>query len=777
MPSLQLAQRLTGRAAAILWLLFVFAICCHQWQFWRGPHLATDVLALLPVDEQHPEVTLATRQLAAQLSAQVVVMIGAPDWASTQRAAQAWRAALERSGVPLRASPTLDNAALQSSLDFYQPWRNRLLTPDQRLQLSQASVAELAQTALTRLHQAGARLQPGTWAADPLGLWPQWWASRAGDTQARLRDAQLWLSDAGREWMVLPYTSLGPAFSLSSVATYAQALQTAERAARQVAPDLVILHAGIPLHSEAAAVQASWEINTIGWGSLAAVLLLVWLAFRAWQPLLLVAGSLLIGCAVALSVTAWVFGQVHLLTLVFGASLIGVAEDYGLHYFASRQAHPEIAPRSLMQRLLPGLLLALLTSVMAYAVLGAAPFPGLRQMAVFSAVGLIAAFLTAVCWFPHLDRGPLPPTRFAQVLAHSLNRWPRWQSRRSIAVGAAALLLLCAVGASQLHSNDDIRQLQNSPAALLASQREVGRLLGAASPSQFYLVRADSVDGVLAREERLTAALDAHVRAGHLRGYRAVSDWLPSAQRQAQNAELTAGLEQGVIAQANAALGEQLERPHFSDHPMILESWLAHPASSAARALWLGPLAGQYTSIVMLRGLTDPSVLDALAHTAKGLPGVTWVDKTRTISQLLGRYRVAMTWLLITAHAAVLALLWWRYRSSAWRAWLPTAIASLATIAILACWGHSVQLFNVLALALLLGIGVDYSIFLQEHPEDPSAWLAVVLGAASTWLSLGLLGLSSTPALRAFGLTLLIGIPLVWALAPLCRASCVASAP
>ena len=31
----------------------------------------------------------------------------------------------------------------------------------------------------------------------------------------------------------------------------------------------------MPLHAEAAAVQANREINTIGWGSLAAVLLLV----------------------------------------------------------------------------------------------------------------------------------------------------------------------------------------------------------------------------------------------------------------------------------------------------------------------------------------------------------------------------------------------------------------------------------------------------------------------------------------------------------------------
>jgi len=50
-----------------------------------------------------------------------------------------------------------------------------------------------------------------------------------------------------------------------------------------------------------------------------------------------------------------------------------------------------------------------------------------------------------------------------------------------------------------------------------------------------------------------------------------------------------------------------------------------------------------------------------------------------------------------------------------------------------------------------------------------AAWLAVVLGASGTWLSFGLLALSSTPALHAFGLTLLFGILIVGIAAPLYR--------
>jgi predicted exporter len=90
-------------------------------------------------------------------------------------------------------------------------------------------------------------------------------------------------------------------------------------------------------------------------------------------------------------------------------------------------------------------------------------------------------------------------------------------------------------------------------------------------------------------------------------------------------------------------------------------------------------------------------------------------------------------------------------------------------LAFLGATGQKLQLFHVLALMLLLGIGVDYSIFLHERPtlrRVTAAWLAVGLSAASTLLSFGLLGFSNTPALQAFGFTMAIGIMTAWWILP-----------
>lgn len=769
-PAMDLVALRRWWLAAGLWLLCVLTVAAHHTQFWRQGRLNTDVLALLPTAQQDPTVARAARLMSDRVAREIVVLLGASDWDAARRAAQVWRSELSAAGAPLTVEPAAGAEEMAGALaSFYGPWRERLLTPAQRRQLTQSSPAALAQTALALLHQPGLGSGPAGWTADPLGLGADWLMARGAQSRARPRDGELWLAGDGLQWVVLRHQITGAPFAMDGQARYGPALDRAHAATLRGDPQLRMVAAGLPLHAEAAAVQASREINTIGWGALAAVLLLAWLAFRAVTPIVLIATSLVVGTATALSVTAWLFGEVHLLTLVFGASLVGVAEDYGIHYYAARQGRPWAQPRPLMRSLLPGLLLALLTSVLAYLALGLAPFPGLRQMAVFSASGLAAAFLTVVCWFPLLDRVQLRPSPFAATIGRSLAHWPRARAGRGLWFGAASAALLSAAGLAQLQASDDLRNWQSSPPELVRAQVEAGKLLGVPSVAQFYLVRGGSAQEVLEREEALKQRLDALTGPGGISGFAAVSDWLPSLRQQRADAELVARVESRVLGDVSAALGQSLSRPNARADELTPERWLRHPVSAAARGLWLGEADGQWATMVLLHGLDNPQLLPRLSAAAVGLEGVRWVDRSSEVAVVLGRYRWAMTALLVAGHLAVFAVLLARYGRRAWRAWVPTAAASMLAAASAGWLGEPFQLAHVLALLLLLGIGVDYGIFLLEHEGDGAAWLAVVLGAASTWLAFGLLGLSATPALHAFGLTLMIGIAAVWALSPWLR--------
>lgn len=755
------------RWVAGAWLAVVLALLAHQASFWSAPQLDGDILALLPGERSDALLAAANRQIADAATRRVVVMLRGKAWAETHAAARVFAATLPEFESGL--IPAADAQAGASALTFYRPFRDRLLTADQRERLRTAEPTDLAQQALVQLFGPSVSGAITAWRADPLALWPQWWQQRLGPNIGQ-RDGMTTVQEDNHTWIVLPYEVGMSSFRINGKATLQTALDRAGAEAGRVAPGLDILRAGVPLHAEAAAVRANWEINTIGLGSLLAVIVLMWLAFRSLRPVAMVFVSLLVGWTAGVSATALAFPKVHLLTLVFGASLLGVAVDYGMHYFASRQARAHLGSYALMRRLLPALSLAWVTSALAYLALGAAPFPGLRQMAVFSSAGLAAAFLTVACWFPVVDRGTRARTRFAELIAASLVKWPRFRrGTRSNAWTIPIAAILVLLGLLRLDVRDDLRSLQSSPASLLDQQRRIAALMALPSPAQFYLVQGDSAEQVLQREEALKARLGEQVAAGGLQGYRATSDWVPSLARQHADAALTARVERQLLRQVSEVVGEPVARAEFASGDILIDAWLRQPESAPFRAGWLGQLSDSWASVVMLDGIGPASDLALFRQQAAAVPGVRWVDRTADISRLLGHYRAMMGGLLLASFAAVALVLAIRYRRMAWRALLPTGLAGVLTLAALAWIGEPLQLFTVLALLLLLGMGIDYGIFLLEHRGDGASWLAVSLGAASTLLSFGLLSLSATPALRSFGLTLLFGIGLVWLLSPLFR--------
>jgi predicted exporter len=428
--------------------------------------------------------------------------------------------------------------------------------------------------------------------------------------------------------------------------------------------------------------------------------------------------------------------------------------------------------------------LTLITTIIGYFGLVLTPFPGLRQMAVFSTVGLIFAWLTVVFWFPVLVYPSAPKSaRLAQWYADSLARWPVLRVNRSTLLAAVAFIGFAVFGFWRLGVNDDIRLLHNPPKNLIDDQVKLSRLLDTPSPVQFYIVRGTTPEIVLQREEMLKQRLDPLIDEHIITGYQAISNWVPSLRAQTTRRQLVEQIllnEDGPLMALALRIGENdgwaaATRQHLLTSALTLtpDDFLKTPASEPWRHLWLGQMEDGYASIIALRGL-NRNGLPALQYAAAGLEGVRWVDQLHEISSVLSRYRKYMSWVVLFSYVAVYYFLYPRYRSGAWRVLAPTALASVATLALLGIAGQSLQLFHVLAFMLILGIGVDYGIFFHENPIGrlDTAWLATSLSALSTLLSFGLLGLSKTPALQAFGLTMSIGIAAVWLIVP-----CLRSAP
>lgn len=749
-------HRFAPWAWALALLLTAAALALAAWQ--GRVRVNTDVLAMLPKDERRPEVEQAFAALARAGEGRVIVLLRAGQ--NSEAAMDRFIATVQQQAPGLTLRHQVSGSQQADWLRFFAPQQGALLTEAQRRHLQTAPAGELAQLALQGLMQPVGLPRVGRWADDPLNTLGQWLAERAQASQVRALDGRLRVADADGDWLLALIDSGGSAFALSSNARIAEALA----AARAAVPEATVLTAGVPLYAHAAAEQAQREMHLIGLGSLLGVFALSWFAFARIRPRLLVLLSVGSGLLAAVAATLAVFGELHLITLVFGASLVGVAENYASSHYASRIGEPPARRFALMREQLPTMALALATTLAGYALLVTTPFPGLRQVALFSAAGLAAAFVSTWLWFPRLDAGAVPERALTRAMGRLWRRWPAL-TRRGAWLGGVAIAAVLALAAWRGQADDDIRLLQNTPPALLRDQLEINRLLDLPSPAQFFLVGGASEAELLQREEALKARLAA---LPGVAGWQAVSDWVPSPARQAADAALLHRRWAEAAPLVAAQLGQPLPAAAANEsRALTVAPWLAAPVSEAARHLWLGRGAdGQWHSVVMLRGV-ERGALPQLAALADGAQ-LRWVDKVADVSELLARQRLRMGAVLAAAVVAVAALLVWRLRAAWWRALLPTLLAGALALAAPALAGQPWQLFHVLALLLLLGVGVDYGIFLLAQPSrrDLRGFVSITIAAASTWLSFGLLALSGTPALRAFGLTLGLGIALAWALTP-----------
>jgi predicted exporter len=760
------------RLLAWCWLAFLLAaaaVLASGWAQWAG-RIDTDLLALMPRDERRPVHEAALKALAARGEGQLAALVSARDESATRKAAALARGALAGSGLVERKSETVSPA------DFYLPWRHGFLSAADRDWLRTVTPEAARARALGLAY---APFTPGalSWQDDPFGFFGNWLASLAEVTPLRLSGGELMVEHEGRHYAALIYSLPHSAFAADFQHKLVARLDEARARVRDADPDARFLAVGVVLHAAAATRQAENEMRLIGVGSLLGTFFLIGFVFQSARALQLIAVSLLSGAIAALLAAVLLFERVHAVTLVFGASLIGVAVDYAILVFAQHLGSAEPV-RERFRHLLPTLCMALVTPALAYFALALTPFPGLEQMAVFAVCGIFGAWMSVVLFYPYLLPATLPLPRNAGVMARLVERWPRW--RNSAGAWGMALLLaaVAAGGLARLRADDNIRGLFNGDPVLMAEQRAAGEIMRLSSPAQMFLVGGATPEELLRNEEALIERLRPLVAAGKIGGYEAVSRWLPSEARQREALAL-----QGRLRPSLARIADELELPaawaaaSFPDAAagtLTPAIWLADAASAPFRALWIGAAdaggdAPRYFSMVLLQGLAGGAAASALAELPgqePALAGVEWIDQTREISALMTRYRGLLTRALLLACLAAPFLLFPFFKARVWRIVAPVLAAGGMTLAIMGYLDIPLQLLSILALLLTLGMGVDYAIFLQARQSHAHTLLATTLAALLTLLSFGLLALSATPALRALGLTAALGVMLSWLLTP-----------
>ncbi|WP_017429804.1 MMPL family transporter [Vreelandella jeotgali] len=737
------------RLDALLWgvvMLGCTLLLAGQWL--GGAPVDTRITTLVPDSPATPLIERAEKHQSQAFESRILLLISGPESAEKL---DALKRALRDSG----SIATLSSDDLTRPDAALSPYRYRLLADS----LAEKDADAWRQRGLSRLFTPGV---DASLKKDPFGLLDAWLEARL-DGPVTVEDGKPGVTQGGTRWQLISAELAGSPYAMDVQRKLTAALGDFEAAH----PELDVLRAGLVFHAAAGARQGKREVTTIGLGSLLGIVLLLMAVFRRPGVLASLLLSVASGITFALPLTWWLFGTLNLLTLAFGASLIGIAVDYALHLQCARQLHPG---RSL-SRLWPGLTLGLVSSLAAYLLQLATPLPGLHQMATFAALGLLGAWLTTRLWLPLLPQRTHPATWPIAARLDRL-RLPRraapWWSGLGL-VGVVAVVLM----ATRLTPSDDLRALNPSSPALIDQQRQVQTLLERPGGQRYLIATADDAEMLLAKLERLDQSLTPLVEQHRLGGYRHLAQSVPPQVVQDKNLARVRDLYDQAVpellddAGLPAALADTLTSPLKSVPYLTPSTWLDSPAGQADAALWLS--GATPTAALVLLEDADPEAISALQTLAAETPGLYYHDRVAAISAQFTRLREHISRWLALALVGLAIIFMIRYRRRAWRVLLPPVGAVVVTLGVFAAAGVGITLFHLLGLLLVLGIGLDAGIFSTEHPDDPAAWLAISLSCASSLLAFGLLAFSATPALHFLGTTCLTGLAASWLLVPFSR--------
>ncbi|HEY2904146.1 MAG TPA: MMPL family transporter [Polyangia bacterium] len=760
--------------------------------------VTTDITHFLPAGSDHRLATLSRRLADSSLTRTLIVSVGGPSTEAVHAAAVALADGLrdQKEIAWLQRGPT--DKLPEAVFNLYAPRTAYFISDRPETEIPAAlSDDGLARAARVLKRQLSLPLSPllsRLAGADPLqwfpGILQRFEKAQAGTLEI---DGDQFVTaetpdphDPIRRWAIIFIGTNHSPFDSKAQAPLLAAIGARFAAVNQAAGGGLKLElAGVAPIAVDAEHHISQDLTRISLASMVGVVLLFWLFFGSIRAVLLALLPIAGGALAATTVGLALFGQLHGMTLAIGSTLIGVALDYPILLLTHRVLNPDAAPQVVLRRIWTGILLGGVTTAVGFAALGWTSFPGVREMAVTSSVGIIAALLATRYVLPPLLRRRPRPARLLARGATALGQALRWlQRQRTVRLAIATLVVLvCALGLPRLQWLDGLRALDPGSPRLKAELDRVRARVSAMDEGRFVVAAAPDLEQALRLNDEVFTRLETARAAGALDGLTSLHAFLWSAALQNKNRAAAAtapDLDTRVIAalrqegfradafSAFATTARALSTP-AAVPPLMLADLVSSPLAPLVRS-FVVKLGDDTGILTFLRGVHDA---DRVAAAIADLPGAHYFDQAAFLDETYTHFRVQTLQAVLVGIALIFVVLFGRYRR--WRpsvaALAPAVLAAAATLGLLGLAGVPTNLLHVLSLLLVLSMGVDYGVFLVESTaaevSSDATLMSLLACCLTTVLSFGLLALSGTPALRAIGLVTGIGVLLSLVLAPL----------
>ena len=503
------------------------------------------------------------------------------------------------------------------------------------------------------------------------------------------------------------------------------------------ASSVTIGYTGRPTFVSEVAAGMKHDITTSVAGTAAVIALLFWLAHRRVVPMLWLLTLLAIILCSTLALGGLIYGTINVISTGFAAILLGLAVDYAVVHYQEALAHPGLSVPQIRHAIAPSIFWAATTTISAFLLLHLGGLPGLGQLGTL--VGLGVALAACIMIFEYLP--PLFPDRKepggaeaplaegarpADGAADRNVRAPGTRRMRPALIFTAALVafssvVLACLGLPRVDPTADALRPQHSPA--YAALDQIENQLGQARRPAWLIVSGDTVGAVAERLRELQPALSQAVSNHLIESFTLSTPLWPRPEFQEANRPTAREL-----GNAGALVGQVARTNGFAPRSLVLTErmlatwreagasqgvfWPTNPVSRWVLDKVVARAPKSYVTIGLVDAGTNLAGLSTLAAELRprGLRLSGW--------QLLGnaiftRVRANMWRMIAPMLLLVLLSLWLAFRRMAEVA-LGVAVlllSGLCLLAVMRAAGWAWNLLDMMSVPLVLGTGVDYSLF------------------------------------------------------------------
>ena len=605
------------------------------------------------------------------------------------------------------------NFSLKSVTKDLIPYKNGLLSNQDKEFLQHNQSRKIADNAIKQISQS---MMPPIvpLREDPFLLLSNYLLNiNTGNIGWTLHNGLLWQYNDSKHYFMIPVDAVNTGTATKQINYLRNQLLTFDN------ENIKVYISGVPLHTAVMVQKSQIQLTVLSLIAAFMAILFSYLLFRKMFTIMTVLCSLSVGFLCGTIALFLCFNAPHILTFVFGTTLIGLGIDYSFHFLTSATLKNKTQIQKNMMH-------SFLTTLVCFLPLMFSGISLLQQISVFTIVGLTTIYIGLKLFIPNklkLENHPLK-------IDFSFSRKSKIVILSLISIAIIATLPF-------VKKENNINQLYRPDAQILADEAAVQRL-NKTQDSAVLMVRGKNIQHVLEIEESIK-------QSGY--DFFSLSNIIPSIKTQQENEML---IKQLYKSQSKY-LKQKLE---LKNTPIFTNSEYMTPENIESKFLnnWIDKLIfqdGEYTySLAQIQ--TNVQINNDNAKV---------VSVSKILSDKIEQYSHETYNLLTICAICLMLLLSVFYKRRAIVYLVPSVLAILLSVCILTWVGQPITFFHMLSFFIVTGLGLDYTIF-NINAKDNKEMRPVLFSFLTSFVGFGLLAFTSFFLIKSMGITLALGLGL-----------------